>query len=265
MTIERGDIAIRLVEERSKIGYSQADFARKIGVSRETLRRYEIGESGMTVEFLAQTATIGIDVQYVLLGIRSANAKEAEKAVASPGVAVGAGNNGNVIGVINGGATIHQVHTQRHIQKTIAEVKPGEDHISDEQAAALHALVDKVVETEQRLKQKPRGHRSVWGALNAHCSVPQYRLIRAEDFAKAQKYLHQWIGRLDSMASAPVKDGDAWRKRKYAYIKINCKDDTAAIDRYIAKNFKVSSLTELDNDQLEQVYRYVASRKSRKA
>jgi len=252
-----------LVEERSKIGYSQADFARKIGVSRETLRRYEIGESGMTVEFLAQTATLGIDVQYVLLGIRSANAREAENAVASPGVSVGAGNNGNVIGVINGG-TIHQVHTQRHVQKTIAEVKPGEEHISDEQAAALHALVDTVVETEKRLKQKPRGHRSIWGALNAHCGVPQYRLIRAEDFSKAQKYLHQWVGRLNSMASAPAKDGDAWRKRKYAYIKINSKDDPAAVDRYIAKNFKVSSLTELDNDELEKVYRYVASRKNKR-
>ena len=262
MTIERGDIAIRLIEERTKIGYSQADFARKIGVSRETLRRYEIGESGMSVEFLAQTATLGIDVQYVLLGIRSANACEAEKAVAAPGVAVGAGNNGNVIGVIHGG-TIHQVHTQRHVQKTVAEVKPGEEHISDEQAAALRVLVDAVVETESRLKQKPKGHRAVWGALNAHCGVPAYRLIRVEDFGKAQKYLHQWIGRLGSMPSAPVKDGDAWRKRKYAYIKINSKADPAAVDRYIAKNFKASSLTELDNDQLEKVYRYVASRKNK--
>lgn len=216
----------------------------------------------MGAEFVAKAATLGIDVQYVLLGIRSTNAGEVEKAVASPAASFGGDNNGNVIGVINGG-TIHQVNTQQHIQKTIAEVRPGVEHISDEQAASLHSLVDKVVETEQRLKQKPRGHRSVWGALNAHCGVPQYRLIRAEDFTKAQKYLHQWVGRLDSMASAPVKDGDAWRKRKYAYIKINSKTDPVAVDRYIAKNFKVSSLTELDNQQLEQVYRYVASRKNR--
>lgn len=263
MSIERADIAIRVVEERTRTGFSQADFAGKLGISREGLRLYESGQRGISAEFLAQAATLGIDVQYVLLGIRSTNAREAEKAVAAPGVAIGAGNNGNVIGVINGG-TIHQINTQRHVQKTIAEVKPGDEHISDEQAAALHALVDKVVETEQRLKQKPRGHRSVWGALNAHCSVPQYRLIRSEDFAKAQKYLHQWIGRLDSMASAPVKDGDAWRKRKYAYIKINSKNDPEAVNRYIAKNFGATSISDLDNQQLEQVYRYVASRKTRK-
>lgn len=263
MGIERSDIAIRLSEERGRIGISQGEFCRVLGIATETLRRYENGQREMGAEFVAKAATVGIDVQYVLLGIRSANAREAEKAVAPPGVSFSGENNGNVIGVINGG-TIHQINTQRHVQKTIAEVKPGEEHISDEQAAQLHALVETVVETEKRLKEKPRGHRAVWGALNAHCNVPQYRLIRAEDFAKAQKYLHQWSGRLDSMASAPVKDGDAWRKRKYAYIKINSKNDPDAVDRYIAKNFGVTSLSELDNTQLEQVYRYVASRKAKK-
>lgn len=262
MDIERSDIAIRLAEERGRLGISQGEFCRLLGIATETLRRYENGQREMGAEFVAKAATVGVDVQYLLLGIRSANAREAEKAVASPGVAVGAGNNGNVIGVVSGG-TVHQVHTQRHVQKTVAEVKPGDEHISDEQASALHTLVDAVVETENRLKQKPRGHRAVWGALNAHCGVPAYRLIRAEDFGKAQQYLHQWIGRLSSMPSAPVKDGDAWRKRKYAYIKINSKADPAAVDRYIAKNFKASSLTELDNDQLEKVYRYVASRKNK--
>jgi len=262
MGIERSDIAIRLSEERGKLGISQGEFCRLLGIATETLRRYENGQREMGAEFVAKAATVGIDVQYVLLGVRSSNALEAEKSVAAPGVSFDGGNNGNVIGVINGG-TIHQVNTQNHVQKTIAEVRPGDEHISDEQAAALHALVDTVVDTEKRLKQKPRGHRAVWGALNAHCSVPAYRLIRAEDFVKAQKYLHQWVGRLSSMASAPVKNGDAWRKRKYAYIKINSKDDPAAVDRYIAKNFKAASLTELDNQQLEQVYRYVASRKSK--
>lgn len=175
------------------------------------------------------------------------------------------GNSGNVVGLVHPGATVTQINTLRHIEKTIAEVRPGEIHISDDQAAKLHALVEKVAETEQRLKQKPRTRQAIWGSLNAHCGVPKYRLIRAEDFAKAQKYLHQWVGRLDSMASAPVKDGDAWRKRKYAFIKGNSKDDADALDRYIAKNFGASSLTELDNDQLDRVYRYVASRKARRA
>lgn len=263
MSIERSDIAIRLVEERARTGYSQVSFARELGISREALRLYEIGQSGLSAEVLAKAASLGVDVQYVLVGVRSVNAQAAEKA-ASPSVSFTGNGNSNVVGIFQAGATVKQINTHRHIEKTIAEVTPGEIHISDEQAHLLHALVEKVVETEQRLKTKPRSFRAVWGALNAHCNVPQYRLIRAEDFGKAQKYLHQWIGRLDSMASAPVKDGDAWRKRKYAYIKINSKAEPDAVDAYIARNFGSASLTELDNAQLEQVYRYVASRKARK-
>lgn len=158
---------------------------------------------------------------------------------------------------------VSQITTQRFVEKTIAEVKPGVEHITDEQASALHALVKTVAETERRLKKAPRSVQAIWAALNAHCRVPQYRLIRIEDFGKAQKFLHQWRGRLDSMASAPVKDGDAWRKRKYAYIKINSKISPEIVDRYIAKHFGDIRLTDLDNQQLEQVYRYVASRKPR--
>jgi hypothetical protein len=263
MSLERADIAIRLVEERGRVGYSQADFSAKLGVSREGLRLYETGQRGVAGEFLAQAATLGVDVQYVLTGVRSANAAAVEKAVDGiMTMTVTGGTNVNV-GTVQSGARVTQINTQRHIEKTVANVKPGEAHITDEQAAMLHALVDEIVKTEVRLKKNPRSHRSVWGALNAHCKAPAYRLIKTEDFQKAQKYLHQWMGRLGSMASAPVKNGDAWRKRKYAYIKINCKNDTAALERYVARNFQTTSLTELDNQQLEQTYRYVAGRKNK--
>ncbi|MDR2186883.1 MAG: helix-turn-helix transcriptional regulator [Azonexus sp.] len=257
MAIERGDIAIRLVEERTRIGYSQADFARKLVISREMLRRYEVGTSGLSGEFLAESATFGIDVQYVLTGVRSANNEDAVRAV-QPTVHV-SGGSANVIATNHGPVTM--VATQRHVTNTKAEIKPGDEHITEHQAAVLTALVADVIETEAKLKQKPKGHRAVWGALNAHCGVTRYRLIRLTDFGKAEKYLRQWIGRLNSAPSAPIKTGDAWRKRHYAYIKINCKDDPAWVTRYVTKNFSVSSLTELSNDQLERTYRAVASRK----
>jgi len=257
--IDRADIAIRLTEERSRLGFSQRDFASKIGVSREGVRLYESGQREIGTSFLAQAATLGVDVQYVLLGVRSSNAQEAEIAVA-PQVKVGV-SSGN-IAVVNGG-TVHQVHTQHHVHKTIAEVKPGEEHIDDGQASALQMLVGDVFSLEQKLKAQPKTKAAIWASLNAHCGVPKYRLIKREDFTRAEKYLRQWIGRLSSMASAPVKDGDSWRKRKYAYIKINAKDDPTAVDKYIARNFKATSLTELSNDELEQVYRYVAGRKKK--
>lgn len=258
MPIERADIAIRLTEERVRAGFrSQRDFASKLGIAGETLRRYESGLREIGAEFMAKAASVGVDVQYVLTGVPSANKDEAVHA-AQPAVQV-TGGSANVIAMNNGHVTM--IATQRHVTNTTVEVKPGDGHISEAQAVTLTALVNDVVDLEAKLKQKPKGHRAVWGALNAHCGVTRYRLIAQTDFDKAEKYLRQWIGRLGSMASAPVKAGDAWRKRHYAYIKINCKDDPAWIDRYLAKNFSASSLTELANDQLEQTYRAVASRK----
>lgn len=263
----RADIAIRLVEERARLRYSQADFASKTGLSREGLRLYESGQRGMSAEFLAQAIALGLDVQYVLSGVYSKNMDEVETTV-SPGLTPSrhsisqAISGGNTIGIVQGG-TVHQVSTQNHVTKTIAEVKPGEQHITDEQAAKLLELVNEVARLEETLKQKPKGHRAIWGALNAHCEVPKYRLIKLDEFPRAKRYLDQWIGRLNSMATAPVKDEDAWRKRRYAYIKINSHDEVsaAAVQKYIATKFKAASLTELSDEDLEKTYRYVASRK----
>lgn len=257
MEIGRAEIAIRLVEERTRLGFGQRDFAEKLSVSGETVRRYEQGQREIGVEFLAQAATLGVDVQYVLTGIPSKNRAEVEAAI-QPAVAINGST--NVIGVVNGG-TVNQIKTEKHVTTVKAEVKPGDEHITQAQAATLTTLVNEIVELEAKLKQKPKTHRSVWGSLNAHMGVTRYLLIPLIGFEKAEKYLRQWIGRLNSMASAPVKDGDAWRKRKYAYIKINSKDDPAAIERYIAKHFGASSLSDLSNEELEQVYRYVAGRK----
>lgn len=257
MSNARIDIAVRLVEERARLSFSQRDFAGKLGISAEGLRLYETGQRGVSAEFLAQAATLGLDVQYVLTGIESANRKDVESAI-RPAVTIQEST--NVIGVMNGG-TVHQIKTEKVTNITKAEVKPGDEHISQEQAAKLTELVNEVVDLEAKLKKNPKTHRAVWGSLNAHMGVTRYLLIPFDGFSKAEKYLRQWIGRLTSMASAPVKDGDAWRKRKYAYIKINSKDDPEALNKYIKRSFKAESLTELSNEQLEQTYRYVAGKK----
>lgn len=258
--MERDRIALRLTEERARIGFSQADFARKTGVSREGLRRYEMGLSEIGAEFLSKAASMGIDVQYVLAGVRSTNIPAHESA--APIQVINGGVSG--IGIAQNGSNVSVVNTLRHITRTTVKTEPGEAHINDEQKVVLQGLVKAVVDAEQKLKKNPKSFRAVWGALNAHCGVSQYALIAKYDFEKAQKYLNQWMGRLHSMASAPVKDGDAWRKRHYAYIKINSKlpEDELAVSQYIARNFGSISLTELSNDQLDKVYRYVAGRRS---
>lgn len=262
MGIERADIAIRLIEERTRIGYSQSDFARQLEISHEGLRRYEMGLREPGIEFLAKAAGFGMDVQYVLTGVPSANRAEAVRA-AQPQAATApkfqvVGGTGHTMNVIENGNVIH---TTQHSTTVKAEVKPGDQHITEAQAAKLTELVRQVVELETQLKKAPKSFRSVWAALNAHCGVTRYLLIALEDFPKAEKYLRQWIGRLNSMASAPVADNETWRKRRYSYIKINTKDDSDWLTAYLKKTFKVTSLTELTDEQLDRTYRAVASRK----
>lgn len=257
------NIALRWTEERSRLGFSQADIARKVGVTRETMRKYENGLTIVSAEVLSNSVTFGFDVQYILSGIRSNNL--GNQSGESPLIEHTIGSVKGV-GIATGKSTVHVINTENHVTRTIAEVKPGTHHITDAQAFTLQGLVNQIVTTEESLKKKPAAYRSVWGSLNNFCRVPKYRLILLSDYDKARKYLDQWMGRLNSMASAPVKDGDKWRKRHYAYIKINSKEQVVAeaVKKYMQRKYKAVSLTELSNDELDAVYKYVAGKKNKR-
>lgn len=256
----RADIAIRLVEERTKTGYSQADFARKLDISREGLRLYEMGQRGISAEFLSSAAALGVDVQYVLTGIHSQNQSQASQAM-QPAVNVSPQGSANVVQFAQPGASINMVTTQRYVTTTKADVKPGVEHITEKQAAKLTELVKTILELEGKVKKKPASYRSVWGALNSHCGVTKYRLIPLDLYPKAEKYLYQWIGRLNSTATAKNKDNSEWRKRKYSYIKINIKGMESWFEAYLFKKFQVSSIADLTDDELDTAYKAVAAKK----
>lgn len=257
LSITREDMGIRLVEERTRLGYSQANFAHQTEVNRETLRLNELGRSGISAEFLGRAAQLGVDVQYVITGIRS------EKVAQSPSSNV-QGNNNNVIygdsGVINSG-TINNITTEKYTTKTKAVVNPDETHISEETARKLQDLVKEVVELEEKIKTTPKSFQAVWASLNKHCGVSTYRLIPVTKTDKAVTYLRKWIGRLSSSKSAPKKVGNEWRSKKYAYIKINTKGLEQWLKDHLQLKYAVSSITELSDDQLAKVYSSVASKK----
>jgi len=62
-------IGSRLREERERVHLSQADFAEKSGVHRNTITRYETDKSQLVAGFIETIRAIGIDVDYVLFGI----------------------------------------------------------------------------------------------------------------------------------------------------------------------------------------------------
>ncbi|AGI35954.1 helix-turn-helix domain-containing protein [Mannheimia haemolytica] len=261
LAITREDMGIRLIEERTRLGYTQANFAHQTEISREALRLNELGRSGISAEFLGRAAQLGVDVQYVITGVRSQSLEDREPVNMQHSFK---GDKNNVIygdkGVINSG-TINNITTEKYTTKTKAIIEPTDKHISEETARRLQDLVKEIVELEQKVKASPKTFQAVWASLNKHCGVATYRQIPVEKTEKAITYLRKWIGRLSSSKSAPKKIGNEWRSKKYAYIKINTKGLEQWLSGHLQQKYLVESITELTDEQLQKVYQSVASKK----
>ena len=63
----------RLVDERKRLGLTQAAAGEACGVSREMWSRYEKGKASMGSDVLALFAAAGADANYILTGERAAS------------------------------------------------------------------------------------------------------------------------------------------------------------------------------------------------
>lgn len=63
---------VRLFEERERLGFLQKVFAEKVGVTPRSQINYEKGERLPDSRYLAEAVRCGVDVMYVLTGVRSA-------------------------------------------------------------------------------------------------------------------------------------------------------------------------------------------------
>lgn len=61
----------RLREERERLGLSQAEFAEKVGVHRNTQVRYESGKRQPDSDYMAQIQDLGVDAGYLIFGRRT--------------------------------------------------------------------------------------------------------------------------------------------------------------------------------------------------
>ena len=164
---------------------------------------------------------------------------------------------GDNCGIVAGGnVIIHQGLLPAPKERPVVPVT--EEHISEEQRVVLQKLVDDVVNLEAVARKMPKNYATVWKSLNRHCQASSYKLIRREDYPKAEKYLRAWIGRLSSTKTARKKD-ENWRKRKLAFIHTNCKqyDLEPRMREYMLQKFNAASLKELSDDDLTKVYNVV--------
>ena len=66
-----GSIGDRLREERKRLGPTIAEIAKAVGKSSKTQERYELGERSPDAAYLAAIARHGVDVLYVVTGVRT--------------------------------------------------------------------------------------------------------------------------------------------------------------------------------------------------
>jgi len=66
----RLEIGARLREERTRLAFTQQGLAEAIGGARLSVIHYECGRSSPAAETLAAMEAVGVDVRYVLTGIR---------------------------------------------------------------------------------------------------------------------------------------------------------------------------------------------------
>ncbi|SNX59078.1 Helix-turn-helix domain-containing protein [Nitrosomonas ureae] len=64
------NIGERLVQERKRLGLSQTAFAKQIGVSLSSQKRYELGEREPNIGYLERAMRLGMDISYILTDIR---------------------------------------------------------------------------------------------------------------------------------------------------------------------------------------------------
>ena len=159
------EVADRLISERVRLGYSKADFAREIDITRNTLRTYEIAQSNIPSNILVRMGSLGVDVMYVLFNQRNPDqaeslAEQTRREGEKSAEQMISGNTMSNSVIAGNGSTINNINTTKHVSKTVADVKPGKEHITDEQASAIQKLVDDIVVIESSVKQKPRGHKA---------------------------------------------------------------------------------------------------------
>lgn len=64
-------IGLRIESERKRLSLDIITFADKAGVHRNTQKKYESGDRSPDAEYLQRSAGIGVDVLYVLTGMRN--------------------------------------------------------------------------------------------------------------------------------------------------------------------------------------------------
>lgn len=143
----------------------------------------------------------------------------------------------------------------------VVVVQTGVGVISAAQKRQLLDLRDQVVEASV-VKKEPKTPASVMSGLNRYMKVNKYDEILDAHFPKALNWLRRQRGTMMSMKSASKKI-PTWRNDRIAAIHARCKEKELIDWRftYMEQKFKVKSMKDLSDKDLDALYRAVFAKK----
>lgn len=262
----RGNIAAFLRWYMAEGSLTQSQLAKLIGIKQGQLSQYLTSKQVPSLELAVQIAkNTGFNIDYIIRFASPDASKPTDEDVQT--VLAYINNTGRMgpVNIAQGDIHINNNVNPKIIRKNEFIPQPGD--ISSGQASDLKKMVDEIAELEQKVKQKPKGHGAIWGALNRKLKVTYYREIKEVDYPKAVAYLRQWRGRLKATKTFKKEDGLAWRKDKYKAIKTLAKKELLLSDQqlknYISDSFGTTSLTDLTDEELERLYKHFIAKKSK--
>ncbi len=141
-------------------------------------------------------------------------------------------------------------------------IKTGDGVLTAHQKGELRDRVTDWVQLHGQIKQRPLSWGSAWNKVNRHVGVNSYHEIPQEHFDAAVRFIQVEMGKLNSMPSAKKKSPE-WRNKRIAAIHARCKQKDLVSWRikHMEKKFGRTSMIELDDTELEQLYRAVFAKK----
>lgn len=175
----------------------------------------------------------------------------------------------NVISIDGSGNVVAMgaVHQTTHHHHTPARpkvvVKTGDGTIDAQQKAAVKQLVANWLDAHNAVKRAPLTWGAAWASFNRAMKVNGYAELHPDQLPAARAWLQRQVALINAMPSAAKKTGGKWRTARYGAIKAKCKNQLADEFAYVAytlQHFGKTSLTTLDDQELERTYRYIIAK-----
>lgn len=161
---------------------------------------------------------------------------------------------------IQAGRDMH-IKTERIITRPRVTVVPGYLTITAAQKARLLDLKNRWVDTNNAVRRTKLSYAAAQSAINRRAGVNSYHEIRIERFAEIEAYILRQIAIVNRMPSAHVRS-PSWRTARIRAIQARCGEKFIQEwrRRFMAERFGKTSMTDIDDAELEVLYRAVMAR-----